>query len=295
MNAHNRPVLVGVDATSDGDRALHYAVQEALRLHRPLRVVHAIVEDRALVPMAPLLPVAYAPSAIEIGKRIVDSAVRLAEHLGGGELVVDEVLGHGSRREVVLEHAEDAYEVVLGRRHSTLSRVATGSTTSSVAAHAACPVVSVPSAWRSDLARHRVVAALDGSSASEPVLDFAFDAAEARDATLSLVCAWRPEAAYDAAVGARVHADEWTREAQRRIAEISAGSRADHPDLPVSTVAEYELTATALTEATRSADLLVLGRTGHRRPFGLLLGSVTHTLLRTAECPLAIVPLPMED
>ncbi|HET8560739.1 MAG TPA: universal stress protein [Marmoricola sp.] len=295
MNAHNRPVVVGVDATDDGDRALHFAVQEALRLHRPLRVVHAIVEDRALVPLAPLLPVAYPPSAIDIGKRIVDSAVRLAEHLGGEDLVVDEILAHGSRREVVLEHAEGAHEIVLGRRHSTLARVATGSTTSAVAAHSPCPVVLVPSVWRSDIVRHRVVAGLDGSSAAEKVLDHAFEAAEARDATLSLLCAWRPEAAYDAAIGARVHADEWTREAQRRIAEISAGARADHPDIPVATIAEYELTATALTEASRSADLLVLGRTGQGGPFGLMLGSVTHALLRTAECPLAIVPVDRDD
>lgn len=195
MNARNRPVVVAVDATDDGDRALHYAVEEALRLHRPLRIVHAIVEDRALVPMAPLLPAAYAPSAIEIGKRIVDSSVRLAEHLGSGAIVVDEVLAHGSRREVVLEQADGAHEVVLGRRHSTLSRVATGSTTSAVAAHAPCPVVSVPSTWRPALVRRRVVAGLDGSSASEPVLDYAFEAAEARDAALTLLCAWRTEVA----------------------------------------------------------------------------------------------------
>jgi nucleotide-binding universal stress UspA family protein len=294
MNPHNRPVVVGVDASDDGDRALHYALQEALRLRRPLRIVHAIVEDRALVPMTPLLPAAYPPSAIEIGKQIVDSAVRLAEHLGGDDLVVDQVLAHGTRREVLLEHTEGAYEIVLGRRHSTLARVATGSTTSSLAAHAPCPVVSVPSAWRSDVLRHRVVAGLDGSSAGEPVLGYAFEAAEARGTTLSLLCAWRPEAAYDAAVGNRVNADDWTREAQRRIAEISAGARADHPDVPVATIADYELTATALTEASRSAALLVLGRTGHHGPLSLLLGSVTHTLLRTAECPLAIVPVPLQ-
>jgi nucleotide-binding universal stress UspA family protein len=35
---------------------------------------------------------------------------------------------------------------------------------------------------------------------------------------------------------------------------------------------------------------MVIGRTGHRAPSGLMLGSIAHTLLRTASCPLEVVP-----
>lgn len=283
-------MVVGVDNSDEGERALRYAVLEACRSHRPLRVVHAITLARTAVPMAPQLPAAYPPAALDMATHLVDSAVKEAESFGGPELVVDQVLAHGSRREILLKQAEIAFELVLGRRHSTLARVATGSTTSAVAAHAPCRVVCVPTGWDPGVSHHRVVAGLDGSPASEAVLSAALEAASLRNATLTLMCAWRPEGPYAALIDGPAQAAEWVRNAQRQLSELSSSARTDHPDVQVTIAAEYELTATALTDAARSADLMVIGRTGHRSPWGLMLGSITHTLLRTAACPLEIVP-----
>lgn len=283
-------MVVGVDASDDGERALRYAVLEACRTSRPLRVVHAISLARTVVPMAPLVPAAYPASALDMATHLIDSAVKEAENQGGPDLVVDRVLAHGSRRQVLLEQAAEAHEVVLGRRHSTLARVATGSTTSALAAHAPCRVVSVPVQWTPETTYDRVVAGVDGSPASTAVVEAAFEAASARAASLTLLCAWRPEGTYGAALRSRLTAQEWVAEAQRQLAEISSASKAERPDIQLATMVEYELTATALTDATRSADLLVIGRTGHRSSFGLPLGTTALTLLRTAACPLEIVP-----
>jgi nucleotide-binding universal stress UspA family protein len=121
-------------------------------------------------------------------------------------------------------------------------------------------------------------------------LSAAFEAASLRKATLTLMCAWRPEGPYSTLVEGPGRAEAWVRNAQRHLAALSTAARAEYPAVQVTTAAEYELTATALTDATRTADLMLIGRTGHRAPAGLMLGSITHTLLRTATCPLEIVP-----
>jgi nucleotide-binding universal stress UspA family protein len=54
---------------------------------------------------------------------------------------------------------------------------------------------------------------------------------------------------------------------------------------------EYERVPVALHAAAEHADLLILGRHGHRTPLGLRVGSNTRTLLRTTTCPVVVVPV----
>jgi nucleotide-binding universal stress UspA family protein len=48
--------------------------------------------------------------------------------------------------------------------------------------------------------------------------------------------------------------------------------------------------AAAIIDATRDAQLAVVGARGHGGFTGLLLGSVSQAVLRHAACPTAIVP-----
>ena len=62
---HNRgPILVAVDGTEDGDRALRFGVEEARRRSCGLRLVHVPHET---IPMAPMLPLFAASTLHEIG------------------------------------------------------------------------------------------------------------------------------------------------------------------------------------------------------------------------------------
>lgn len=49
-------------------------------------------------------------------------------------------------------------------------------------------------------------------------------------------------------------------------------------------------TRNVLTDASRAADLLVIGAERHHRHFGLQLGRVAHGVLHHSACPVAIVP-----
>jgi len=64
--------------------------------------------------------------------------------------------------------------------------------------------------------------------------------------------------------------------------------RDKYPDV----VAEHELSggdpATVLVDATAHADLIVVG--ARRRGGGVRLGPIAHTLLRHADCSVAVVP-----
>jgi nucleotide-binding universal stress UspA family protein len=48
--------------------------------------------------------------------------------------------------------------------------------------------------------------------------------------------------------------------------------------------------ATALLDASKRVDVLVIGRRGHGGFLGLLLGSVAQQVVHHAECPVVVVP-----
>ena len=57
----------------------------------------------------------------------------------------------------------------------------------------------------------------------------------------------------------------------------------------------YESTADALVDAGRDADLLVMGAGGEATRSGVTLGSKAGALLRSAVCPVEIVPTRRPD
>jgi nucleotide-binding universal stress UspA family protein len=182
--------------------------------------------------------------------------------------------------------------VVLGTRSSGLQHLFTGSTSLSAAAHSPVPVHCVPRTWAADRpASGQVVVGLDGSPADADVLAEAFREAGPRQATLRLVHAWRPVSPYDAAIMGRTLRSDWEQAARdvltKQVNEV-AGS---HPQVPWELELDFERVTVALHRAAEDTDLLVLGRHGHLVPAGLVVGSNTRTLLRTATCPVVVVPI----
>ncbi len=290
---HTRYVLVGADGSDDSERATRFAIAEARRRSIPVRLVHVPAETAPLMSLAPVVPAYDADAVAHASMAFLDDAVRTARTWAGEDVDVQGVVKHGPRVKAILEAAQHAELIVLGTRSSRLRRILTGSTTTGVAGRAPCPVVCVPADWDEESTHLRVVAAVDGSPATGPVLDAAVAAAEMRPgATVTVLHAWQPRPAYDDVIEAERASGTWQRDSERMLAELTAGIRGDHPGVTLVLSARFEPTAEALVEASRSADLLVAGRRGHGAPFGLSLGSIARSLINHSGCPVQIVPVP---
>lgn len=279
-------VMVCVDGSEDGLRALRYAVQEATRLQAVLRIVHVQQQIVVLAPMMPLVP---DPTLHEVAADILKHAEQEARRLGYDGPELEAVLANGPRNAALLENSTDASCLVLGRRSARLQHLVGGSTTSSLAAHARVPVISVPETWQPGPPRGVVAVGVDESEYSAAVLKAAWAAAKARGARLEIVHAWRPLFEYDVAIGARVLAQEWT-DATRTMLTSWVHDNAPDGDVEWTVEPHYDSATVALHEASETADLLVLGRHGHGRRHGLGLGSTVRTMLRAGGCPVMVIP-----
>jgi nucleotide-binding universal stress UspA family protein len=279
-------VLVGVDGTENGSRALHFAVQEAARRSATLRIVHV---QQELVPLATTAPPVPEPTVHEVASGILQRAEEQARLFGYTGPHLETVLCTGARNTALLIEAADAACIVVGRRSTNLQHLVTGSATSALAAHAHAPVIAVPETWEPLVHHGVVVVGVDGSHLASQTLEVALAEARVRRARLQILHAWRPSGQYDASLDGGTLARDWTRSTLTSLTQWMAEL---HPDSDVewSIVAAYEDPAVALHEATRAADLLVLGRHGSRSPFGQKLGSVTRALLRGGECPVMVAP-----
>ncbi|QNN51190.1 universal stress protein [Nocardioides mesophilus] len=289
MIRRSGPVVAAVDGTGDGLRAARYAAQEALRRRSGLRLVHVLHETVAWVPA---LPAFTYESLRTTGLEILDEAVDAVDDVTGGVLHVEAVLTRGPRVPALLDRMRDASLVVVATRPSTVKRVLTGSTSVALSARSRCPVVCVPETWRPSVGQHRVVAGVDGSEATEPVLDAAFEEAAERDAALTVVHAWRPSSSVDPTTAALAEA-RWRENADAELERLVEVRHAAYPDVKVHLWLPHEWPADALVEASADADLLVVGRRGHGGLLGLSLGGTSRSLLRVSRCPVAVVPDPL--
>jgi len=132
---------------------------------------------------------------------------------------------------------------------------------------------------------YRIVVGVDGSEHSNTALRWALKEAECHSGTVTAVLAWQvPFLSFPGAFDR----DELQKAYQDFLIE-TVSAIAPKPAVPLETlVAEGDPTE-AMVEASKDANLLVLGIRG-RSPFaGLLLGSVSQGAAATAHCPVALV------
>lgn len=133
------PVVVGVDGSENGQRAMHVAARQAARTNRPLVVVHA-------VGLTELIDGEHVPShdhQAEIGREVFAWCASLEGECNDVEaLVLD-----GPPVDVLLRAANEveASLVVVGRRGTGgRPELRLGSTAHQVVEHSRCPVLVVP-------------------------------------------------------------------------------------------------------------------------------------------------------
>lgn len=279
-----RPVIVGVDGLPGSAGALRYAVAEARRRHTSLCLVHVVPSVLSFGPAVALADLH------EIGVDLLAAAELTARELAP-DLTVDTVLTRGERTTGVVQAAEDAQLVVVGRESRRgIERFLTGTATASIAAHAPTDVVVVPSFWVDSDPHGRVVVGVKSTHNIHELLSQAFSEAAARHASLRLVTAWHLADPYFDTIEARTHADDWERDGLKVLSEVTADWRTVYPEVELETRILHGKATRVLLQASEDSDLLLISRRRLALPPYGQLGGVGHDLLRLSEIPVQVVP-----
>ena len=268
-------IVVGYDGSSDSELALDWADELAAEQGRPLRVLISEVDPTQV------LEATSEWHAAKMAELEADAKDRLA-----GARTRDAALELVSvpPTQALIDASAHAVAVVVGARgHSLLSGVVLGSVSQHVTRHASCPVVVTRTPYHPDT--KRVVVGVDGSTGSRKALEFAFDHASRSGSSVAAIHAWRNLARGLPGDGLI----EEIQAAERVLAEALAGFADQYPDVEVSAEAIPIAPQRALADASQAAELVVVGSRGLGAFAGLLLGSVSQSVLHHAQCPVAVV------
>lgn len=140
-------IVVGVDGSENAAAALAWAIDEARHRDATVEAVLGWQEPVMGGTAAGFVPVPIDTDAFEDGSRgQLDQAV---DAVVGGEsdVRIDRVLLHDSPAHALLDRAEGADLLVVGRRgHGGFLGLLLGSVSQQIVWHAPCPVVVVPPA-----------------------------------------------------------------------------------------------------------------------------------------------------
>ncbi|MFE2276410.1 universal stress protein [Streptomyces sp. NPDC059454] len=284
-------VVVGVDGSASSLTAVETATREARLRGAALRVVHAWMWPAMHVPLGPS-PMGPPEGGLRgMVDRLVAEAVERARATAP-DVDVSHVVVTGEPLTVLEAQSRAAELVVVGSRGmGGFVGLLVGSTAVHLAAHGRCPVLVVREQPQD---AGPVVVAVDGSTAGDRAVEFAFAEAALRKAPLVALHAYTnwnaplpspqdPSAPDANPPGALARAEE------RLLAETLAGHRKRCPDVVVEHRTVHGGPRETLIEASRSAQLMVVGARGRGGFAGLLLGSVSQSLLHHAHCPVTVV------
>ena len=282
-----RTVVVGVDGSDSALDAVRWAAGEAERRRLALRVVHAFGWPDSRHVGDPGLGVDYREVLARAAREVLAAATAAAGEAVPG-LAVDPQMIVGFPGAVLRSESAGAALVVLGDRGlGGFTGLLLGSVAIEVSALGECPVVVVrgPAPAPPD---GPVVVGVDGSPISEAAVGFAYEAAAARGVPLVAVHTWWDVMA-DPTFAPLLDWDAMEADEREALAERLAGWGEKFPDVEVQRVVLHDRPARALLAQAAGAQLVVVGTRGRGGVAGLLLGSVSHSLLHHASCPVAVV------
>jgi len=141
-----------------------------------------------------------------------------------------------------------------------------------------------------------IIVGVDGSHDAHRALEWAMQEAVARHAPLTVITVHQVAASAWTGVPIFLPVDEPSVEQARQAAEEAVAKAAaelgQSQPVPVAVRAVSGLPAQELIEASRDADLLVVGSRGGGGFARLVLGSVSDQVARHAHCPVVVVPGP---
>jgi nucleotide-binding universal stress UspA family protein len=277
MTGNELGILAGYDGSSGSQEALAWAAAEATSRGSPLTICSA------WAPGYPALPgeVTAFDLARRSGERTLAQGVQFVHDLMA-PVKIEPLLAAGPAAMVLCEHSARAEMLVVGSRgQGGFSGLPLGSVSSQVAAHAHGRIVVVRGHWRRvpNHAPPLIVVGTEGSVASEPGMEFAFEEAAYHGTALLAVCAL---ADAPGNLGC-------AREIEDSFKHLISRWEKTRPEVMVGRHISQGCARTALLDAAGEAQLLVVGTRGRGGVDGMTLGSVSTALLQHAPCPVGIV------
>jgi nucleotide-binding universal stress UspA family protein len=276
-------IVVGIDEGPDSQRGLDWAAAAAAARGLALRLVHAAAIGYTEIPPSPWAD----RKRRERAERLLADATARAGALGADQVTTEIV--DRPPAPALLDAASTAATVVLGARgHGALFGMLIGSVSRNVSQHAPCTVVVVrgPANPR----QRRIVVGVDGSPGSDVALGYAFDSAARDGRPLVAVHGWRDHGTGSPGIesAAWSHTVGRIERGERLLEEALREWTAKYPQVDVAREAIPVHPARLLADASENAALVVVGARGHGGFAGLLLGSVSQSVLHHAHCPVAV-------
>jgi|HubBroStandDraft_1064217.scaffolds.fasta_scaffold199097_2 nucleotide-binding universal stress UspA family protein len=139
----------------------------------------------------------------------------------------------------------------------------------------------------SDVSRPNIVVGIDGSDASLDALDWAGRQAYLTGSRLEIIMTW--EWPNTSGWGAYLPGDYNPSEGMPGLLAKAADElRAKHDDIEIMSRVVEGHPASVLVDATKGADLLVVGSRGHGEFVGMLISSVSEYCVTHAHCPVLV-------
>lgn len=300
-------VVVGIDGSEASGRALEVAAIAARSRGIGLLVLYALQ-----------VPVTGDYFGVGLGAQHITEHEKYASELLAAagtrleeiapDIEIETRCDYGTPTAVLLKAAQSAAVLVLGNRgRGALEAVFLGSVSTRVASKAPCPVIvvsDVPLAADGDrgagedsssVTSRPIVVGMDGSPHSDEALRYAFSTARRLGAPVKLVAAWHlpvmmeplePQVVDQLISDTENELADAVQQALDRVGmELCEG-------LQISTEIAMGRPVDVLLAASHGASLTVVGSHGRGAMRGVLLGSVSRTLLRDASSPVVVIHAP---
>lgn len=279
-------ILVGIDGTERGERALEWAARYGAREGAELTLI-AVVDPAAA-------------RAYGIDKQTGDAAIEGVLQEAKDRVLakypateVDTMISVGKVVDCLVDAAEGCDMIVMGSHHgASVGETVGGAKGLRVSVSVGIPTAIIPCDWEQGSSNHRIVVGVGPDESSINAIKFAVREAITDGEQLDLVSGWGlPAILTKPAEAMGGGLDPVGEQYQRNLEQLAAEIRAENEELDVVAHAvEGSSPTRAILNYAKDSKLLVLG-THSRSTLGrTLFGSVTHSVLLNLCVPTVIVP-----
>lgn len=294
-------ILVAYDGSPQSKAALGWALMIAGNLEAELNVV------KVFEPLLQSYEVDYYTSQKIIAHRneleqedrqLLEDAKKFCEGQGKQKVQADLLYGYATPTLLDYAHEKGMDLIVAGTRgHNALDEMLVGSTTNSLVSLSKVPVLVVKEK-QAPAALKKILVSYDGSGCARAALTAALDLARSTGAAVAAVKVSNPQdllAIYGMAESGSIQTinrqlAELEEENRKLLAQVKEAAAGKGMEISVEIQSGRNIAATVIQYAQEHhADLIVAGTLGHGLVGGVLLGSVTRSLVSLSEVPVLVV------